>query len=71
MWMTRRTVTIMAGHMYISRNLMASNQPNLRGLSKVVDSGLPPQTVIPAKAGIQDVLNTTNFWIPACAGMTD
>jgi len=42
-----------------------------QGLSKVPDGGLSPRTVIPAKAGIQNIPNTTTFWIPAQAGMTD
>ena len=41
------------------------------GLSEVPDSSLSHRTVIPAKAGIQDILNPTTFWIPAFAGMTD
>jgi len=41
------------------------------GLSKVLDSGLSTQTVVPAKAGIQDILTSTTCWIPAFAGMTD
>jgi len=42
-----------------------------QGLFKVEGSGLSSQPVIPAEAGIQDILSTTTFWIPACAGMTD
>ena len=42
-----------------------------QGLSKVTNSGLPPQTVIPAKAGIQKAVVLRMSWIPAFAGMTD
>ncbi|MDE2786821.1 MAG: hypothetical protein OXL37_09175 [Chloroflexota bacterium] len=42
-----------------------------QGLFKVPDGGLSPRTAIPAKAGIQNIPNTTTFWIPASAGMTD
>ena len=44
---------------------------SLQGLFRVTDSGPWSQAVIPAKAGIQDILSTAAFWIPALAGMTD
>ncbi len=49
------------------KRIRASGQ----GLFKVPDASPLPRTVIPAKAGIQEVFVFRMLWIPAFAGMTD
>ena len=63
-----------AGEIAICRRRTRNDKvgtPVAQGLSKVTNSALPPQTVIPAKAGIQKAVVLRMSWIPAFAGMTD
>jgi hypothetical protein len=49
--------------------MIGSAEP--QGLFKVPYGGLSPRSVIPALAGIQQIVVFEIFWIPAFARMTD